>query len=236
MARLRTVGVLGGMGPEATILLQQKLLTRVRANDDADHIPLLIDMNPQVPSRITYLLDKTGDDPGPILTHMAQRLQAAGAEALVMPCNTAHCFAGAISNAVNIPLLNLIDLAVDHAASALGPGGRIGLLASPALHRTGLYDETLKKKGLTAVWPTSMDAMLAAIRAIKSGGDQLAIATDLTRISGELSDAGAEMQLVACSEFSIIAGHLPAEANAIDTIDLLADATARFSLNGQSPT
>ena len=54
---LRCIGILGGMGPEATILLQQKLVAAVTARDDADHIPLLIDMNPQVPSRISRLIE-----------------------------------------------------------------------------------------------------------------------------------------------------------------------------------
>jgi aspartate racemase len=57
---MRKIGVLGGMGPEATILFQQRLLKAVRAQDDQDHIPLLIDMNPQVPSRLAYVLDQTG--------------------------------------------------------------------------------------------------------------------------------------------------------------------------------
>mgnify|MGYP003676682578 CR=1 FL=1 len=61
------VGVLGGMGPEATILLQQRVLGTVNAQDDADHLPLLIDMNPQVPSRIAHLIEGTGEDPAPVL-------------------------------------------------------------------------------------------------------------------------------------------------------------------------
>jgi aspartate racemase len=73
------IGILGGMGPEATILLQSKLLTRVEARDDADHIPLLIDMNPQVPSRIAHLIDGTGPSPAPILEAMARPLASMGA-------------------------------------------------------------------------------------------------------------------------------------------------------------
>ncbi|MEH6740448.1 MAG: aspartate/glutamate racemase family protein, partial [Sulfitobacter sp.] len=91
----RTIGVLGGMGPEATILLQRKVLDAVLARDDSDHIPLVIDMNPRVPSRIAHLLEGTGEDPGPILAAMAERLQNAGCAALAMPCNTAHHYADA---------------------------------------------------------------------------------------------------------------------------------------------
>ena len=64
---MRRVGILGGMGPQATILLMQKVLDTVPAADDADHIPLLVDQNPQVPSRIRRLIEGTGDDPAPVL-------------------------------------------------------------------------------------------------------------------------------------------------------------------------
>ena len=87
---MRRVGILGGMGPQATILLMQKVLAAVPAQDDAGHIPLIVDQNPQVPSRIRRLIEGVGEDPGPVLADMARRLVAGGAEALAMPCNTAH--------------------------------------------------------------------------------------------------------------------------------------------------
>ena len=78
----------------------QKVLDAIPAVDDADHIPLLVDQNPQVPSRIRRLIEGTGEDPAPVLADMARRLVAGGAEALAMPCNTAHHYAPAIRSAV----------------------------------------------------------------------------------------------------------------------------------------
>ena len=77
---MKTVGILGGMGPEATILLMQKVMAAVPARDDADHVPLIVHQNPQVPSRIKALIEGTGEDPGPTLARMARDLQAAGAQ------------------------------------------------------------------------------------------------------------------------------------------------------------
>ncbi len=233
---MRTVGILGGMGPEATILLQRRLVERVPARDDKDHIPLLIDMNPQVPSRIAHLIDGTGIDPGLTLAAMARRLQAAGAVALAMPCNTAHHYAEAITAAVDIPLLNMVELAVNHAARTLGPGGRVGMLASPAVRHIGLFDKMLGELGLSAVWPAKDDHMLAAIRAIKVDGPTERARDTLRAASDELVAAGAGMQLVACSEFSIIADSVAAKAHAVDTIDLLVGAiveTAQGEADGQ---
>ena len=94
MTRLRRIGVLGGMGPEATVALLQRVQGGVLARDDADHVPLLVDLNPQVPSRIKHLIEKTGPNPGPVIADMAARLETAGAEALILPCNTAHHYSG----------------------------------------------------------------------------------------------------------------------------------------------
>ena len=75
----RRVGILGGMGPQATVLLMERLIAATPATDDADHIPLIVDQNPQVPSRIRHLIEGTGEDPAPTLAAMAGRLAAAGA-------------------------------------------------------------------------------------------------------------------------------------------------------------
>jgi aspartate racemase len=104
---MRTVGILGGIGPEATVLLMKRLLKAVEAHDDADHIPLIVHQNPGVPSRIRRLIEGTGEDPGPVLAQMARDLQAAGAEALAMPCNTAHAYAPEIMAATPLPFLDM---------------------------------------------------------------------------------------------------------------------------------
>jgi len=223
------------MGPEATILLQRKLLESVPARDDGDHVPLLIDMNPQVPSRITHLIEGTGKDPGPVLAAMARRLHVAGAVALAMPCNTAHHYAGAISGAVDIPLLNMVELAADHAAETLGSGGCVGILASPAIRRTRLFSKALEARGLKALWPRNEDPMLDAIRAIKADGPCTTARDVLLSASVELASAGAGLQFIACSEFSIIADSVAPDIRVVDTIDLLASAIVAFSRTGCLP-
>ncbi len=225
----RTIGVLGGMGPEATILLQRKVMDAVLANDDSDHIPLIIDMNPQVPSRIAHLIEETGEDPGPTLATMARRLQDAGCAALAMPCNTAHYYADAITDAVQIPLLNMIDLAAQHAAQKVGGGGCVGILASPAVRQTGLFERATEAYGISVIWPDRDTEMLTAIRLIKADGPAAEARDALTQASSELVTAGAELQFIACSEFSLIADSVAFGAQAVDTLDLLAQAIVDFS-------
>jgi aspartate racemase len=220
----KVVGILGGMGPEATILLQQRILATVTARDDADHIPLLIDMNPQVPSRIAHLIDVTGTDPAPTLAQMAQRLEAAGATALAMPCNTAHHYAPQIGAAVSIPLLNMVDRSVAHAAQSAPKGIGAGMLASPAVERTGVFDPALDRAGMNALWPEDTDRILDAIRSIKAHGPTPEARQILQGAADELAAKGAAVIFVACSEFSLLAPDLRAAVPVIDTVDVLARA------------
>ena len=221
---MRRVGILGGMGPEATILMQQRLLQAIPAQDDSDQIPLLIDMNPQVPSRIAHLIEGTGGDPAPVLAQMARRLETGGAEALAMPCNTAHSYAASITSAVEIPLLNMVTLSAERA----GPG-KVGILASPATRITGVFDTALAKVGATPVWLMDDAPLLHAIRIIKANGATVEARHILRAASEDLLASGAETQLVGCSEFSLIADATSAEARMIDTLDVLVDAVVAFA-------
>lgn len=218
------IGVIGGMGPEATVLFQQRLIKAVPARDDGDHIPLLIDMNPQIPSRLSRLLDGVGDDPAPVLAAMAQRLETMGAVALAMPCNTAHHYADAICAAVSIPLLHMPALAAAKAATLTPAGGKVGVLASPATDKIGLFRDVLAAHDLTPVYPADAARMLHAIRRLKSGQHDASDAAILNAAAAKVAAAGATCLLVGCSEFSMIReaadGHVPV----IDTLDVLVDA------------
>lgn len=224
------VGILGGMGPLATILVMQKVLAAVQAHDDADHIPLIVDQNPQVPSRLKHLIDGTGEDPGPVLAEMARRLVAGGAKALAMPCNTAHHYVPAIRAAVTVPFLDMIALSAAHAATLVGPGGQVGVLASPAVRKVGLFDEALAKHGLTGVYSQDEAAMLGAIRQIKAEGPQPAARQSLLLASNALAANGASVQLIACTEFSLIADSVAPEIRTFDTLDVLVRAIKTFAL------
>lgn len=228
---MRRVGILGGMGPQATILILQKVLNAIPARDDADHIPLIIDQNPQVPSRIAHLLEGAGDDPGPVLAAMARRLVAGGAEALAMPCNTAHHYAAQVRSAVSVPFLDMITLSVAHARQLAGPGGKVGILASPAVRKVGLFDGGLAALGLGALYARDEPAMLAAIRQIKAEGPMPAARATLQAASQDLADRGASVQMIACTEFSLIPEDLAPKVIGFDTLDLLVQAIKDFALN-----
>lgn len=227
---MRRVGILGGMGPEATVLLMQKIIAATPAQDDGDHVPLIVDQNPQVPSRIRHLIEGTGADPAPVLAAMARRLTEAGAEALAMPCNTAHHYAPAIRAATALPFLDMVALSVARAVTLAGAGGRVGLLASPAVRKVGLFDRALTAAGLAAAYPADEAALLAAIRRIKAEGPVPAAQDALSTASADLLAQGATVQMIACTEFSLIAYAVDPQVRAFDTLDCLVEAVVDFAI------
>ena len=224
---MRPVGILGGMGPEATILLMQKVLAAVPARDDADHVPLIVHQNPQVPSRIKALIDGQGEDPGPVLAQMARDLESAGAQALAMPCNTAHHYAPAVVAASGLPFLNMLDLT----AAALHDTGarRIGMLASPATRIAGVFDAPFTAQGLTAVTLPDDSGLLKIIRAVKAGDRGAESEAALLAEATSLLSAGADHLLVACTELSLLTHALPEGSDWLDSLDCLTDAIVTFA-------
>ncbi len=216
---MKPVGILGGMGPEATILLMQKVVAAVPAQDDADHVPLIVHQNPQVPSRIKALIEGTGADPMPVLMSMAQDLERAGAQALAMPCNTAHHYAMAVSHATSLPFLDMIKLTAAHLAAK--GAQKVGMLASPATRRVGVFDACFAAHDLTPVWATKEAGLLSIIKGVKAGHDTQSLAPALQAEAEDLIAKGADHLLVACTELSLMHSALPRDVACTDSLDCL---------------
>ncbi|MFN4129848.1 MAG: aspartate/glutamate racemase family protein [Paracoccaceae bacterium] len=218
---MKTVGILGGMGPEATILLMQRLLRAVPARDDADHIPLIVHQNPAVPSRIARLVDGVGDDPGPVLARMAHDLQAAGAKALAMPCNTAHAYAPRIIASTALRFSSRRAATV-----AALPLSRVGMLASPAVRLTGAFDAAFKSAGIEPIWPQDDGPVLALIRRVKAGDTGPGAMAEVARLAKEMAGQ-CDHLLIACTELSLLTGAI--DTPFTDSLDCLVSAIVQFS-------
>ena len=226
------LGVIGGMGPEATVLLMSRIIALTEASDDCDHIPMLVDNNTQVPSRIKAIIEKTGDDPSNTLITMAKELEGSGAKMLAMPCNTAHYYASTIQEAVNIPLLNMIDLTAERLSLEGLTNATVGILGSPALALTEVYDNAFSSHGLQAIYPENQQNMLNAIRLIKENSESADARQLLQNEAQKLILRGSERLVIACSEFSLISDCLPSIYPVIDSIDVLAKAVVDFVNQG----
>jgi len=221
----RVVGIIGGMGPEATLDLMRRVLLKTPAQEDQDHIHLIVESNPKIPSRIAHLIDGTGVDPTPELIRIAQNLQRAGAEALAIPCNTAHAYAHSIRRAVSIPLLDMVQLTVDQIAGSRRVA-RVGLLASSAVLATELYAKSFASHGIAVVHPARQDEVMSLIKAVKRGETGPESEAALARIALDLANQ-ADVLLVGCSELSVIAAGITAPF--VDSLDVQAQAIVSFA-------
>jgi aspartate racemase len=220
----RVVGIIGGMGPEATVDLMRRVIAKTPVRDDQDHIHLIVESNPKIPSRIAHLIDGTGPDPTPELMRIAANLQRAGADALAIPCNTAHAYADAIRRAVSIPLLDMVSLTVEEIASA--GHARVGLLASTAVHNTALYETAFSAHGIAALRPPRQEEVMALIKAVKRGDTGAQAQAALGHIALEMADR-ADVLLIGCSELSVIAAGIAVPF--VDSLDVLAQAVVSFA-------
>ncbi len=230
--RTLTIGILGGMGPAATVELMGRIVRQTPAEDDRDHLRMLVDNNPKVPSRIEAIIEGTGADPLPELRRMAQGLEAAGADFLIMACNTAHHYHAQIAATVTIPFLSIVEVTSRYVA-ARPQARRVGFLASPAVRRTGVFEKGFAELGRSLVYPDEEGsaALLDIIREVKRGLTGPAQAARFRRIADELA-LRADIALVACTELSMLPLPEIAGCEVVDTLDLLAGAAIARASGG----
>lgn len=218
----RTVGVLGGMGPEATVDFMSRVIRATPADKDQDHLRMLVDNNPHVPNRQDALL-RGGEDPGPVLASMARGLEAAGADFLVMPCNTAHAFRDAVAAAVEIPIVSIIDVTVE----ACGSATTVGVLATDGCIASGVFQEALAQRGKRAVLPDEAQtkALMRLIARIKAGDTGAGVADDMRELAQALVARGAEVIIAGCTEIPLVLDADMLEVALVSSTDALARAT-----------
>ncbi|NLW81563.1 MAG: aspartate/glutamate racemase family protein [Desulfovibrionales bacterium] len=227
--REKIVGILGGMGPESTVDLMNRVIKATTAKDDIDHIRMLVDNNPKVPSRIRALIEKTGESPLGCLQDMARRLEKWGVDFLAIPCNTAHYYHQGVQQAVSIPLLDMIGLSVNAITSEVPDLKTVGLLASSAVFDLGLYNERFADAGvrLMDMEPGEQGVVMSAIRKIKTSSYGPEVVEAIQNVVDNLARRGAQVILVACTELSIIGGQITPATRMFDAAQILAEAIVR---------
>lgn len=222
----KIAGVIGGMGPEATVDFMARVIAATPASTDQDHVRLLVDQNPKVPSRQDAQAGK-GEDPGPTLVAMAKGLEQAGADFLVMPCNAAHVFAEPVRNAVSIPFVSIIDVSVDACRQHEG----IGVLTTPGCLHAGLYQEALAAAGLAAVLPDDAEVteLMRLVAALKAGARDDSIARGMQSLAAALVDRGAQAIVAACTEIPLVLAPAMLEVPLVSSTDVLARATVAIA-------
>jgi aspartate racemase len=209
--RALILGVLGGMGPAATLEFLARLQAYTPVEREQDHIRVLADINPR---------GLEGGMGGATLAEMAGALRGAGAEVLAMPCNSAHAHADLIQRASGLPLIDMIDLGAEEARRS--GAMRAGVLgAKPALR---LYREYLAARamGIVTLSAESQDAFMATLDEIKGGELDEPQQQAMQAYAAELVRGGAEVLIAGCTEVPLVLEPQDVRVELVDPGDLLA--------------
>lgn len=228
----KVVGILGGMGPAATLDLVDKILRHTPAARDQDHLRILVDINPGVPDRVAAILG-SGEDPAPVMVEMARGLERMGAQLLAIACNTAHHYWQTVQDAVRVPVLHMIRETARYLAEMNSVPRSVGLLASTALIKVGLYQRVLREAGIATVLPgvSAQEHVMRVIWGVKGGEDPGRLQSMLQTAVEDLVARGAECLIAGCTEIPIVLRFVTDPGVPfVDASDVLARAIVREAL------
>lgn len=203
------VGVVGGVGPAATVDFMSKIVDATDANSDQEHIKLLVEHNPQIPDRTLNLV---GDGPDPTIALYAtcKKLERGGADVIAIPCNTAHAFTNSIQRHLDIAIVSILDETIAHIQNKHPNLKRIGILATTGTISSNLYQDGLKVMGLEPICPNSesqrivMDAIYGE-KGVKAGYIKGLCKDQITKVISSLKQYGAQGIILGCTELPLIA-------------------------------
>jgi aspartate racemase len=232
-----TIGVLGGMGPAATLDFMEKALKAGAGEREQDNVRLIVDCNPGVLDRNAALAGD-GPSPGPGLAAMARGLAAAGADFLVMACNAAHAWQGDIEAATSLTFVSIVEEACRWLAANGPPGRRIGLMAADACLNSGLYQNALAAAGLRALTPTPavLARFMQALYAFKAGDLGPEPRAAMRWCAQALVEDGAQVILAACTEVPLLIAAGDVAVPLVDATGILAQRAVDYARGEPLPT
>lgn len=221
MADRKTLGIIGGVGPLATAYFMEVIINMTEASTDQEHIDMVVFNHAEIPDRTEYILDHSKPDPAPMMCADAQRLEALGADVIATPCNTAHYFYDRLTDAVQIPVLNMIEetaLVLERMGA-----GKVGILATNGTIAAGLFQRALERRGIAAVVPSPenqqfvMDVIFDDVKA----GRPLEV-EKFRSIVDEMRLAGCDHVVLGCTELSVLKKEYSLGSYYVDALEVLA--------------
>lgn len=232
------LGVLGGMGPLATVDFLQKLVATTPAQRDQEHVPTVVWNVPQIPDR-QQAIASTGPSPLPQLLEAIEQLNRVGTTLLVMPCNTVHHWIAQLQPASHAPFLHIVDATLEALQRTHHPTQlkRVGLVATRGALRTRLYQDTLQQHGLEVLENTEAELdtlFMPGCYAIKRHALDEGAAL-IEAAAQALIDRGAQHLILACTEvpLALTHAHSPLLQHSTDPSQALADAVVQRWLAAQ---
>lgn len=218
---MKKLGIIGGLGPMATTYFLYLLTQMSRAEKDQEHMEILMHSKPSIPDRTRYILGLSQDNPVIQMAEVGRELKDMGAELLAVPCITAHYFHEELEREIGLKVLH----AVQETAEYLKQAGveKVGILATDGTVKSGLFDRVLSRYGIETVNPGEESQRLVMdliYRQIKSG--EKGNLDEFIRVGEELSAAGAQVNLLGCTELSLLKRDYMLPAGCLDVLEVLA--------------
>lgn len=219
----KILGVLGGLGPLATVYFMDLIVKMTEAKKDQEHISMIVLNHAAIPDRTEFILDASKPNPLPMMIEDAKKLQSAGADYVVMPCNTAHFFYEQIQHNIDIPMLNIIEETVKFARDEKNVK-KLGILATKGTVSAGSYQRMCEKYGIEWAIPSLQDeqSLMNIIYNQVKAGKEINISEFLKIIENMKAD-GCDAVTLGCTELSVINKDFAlGRDDVIDSLEVLA--------------
>ncbi len=225
---MKTVGVLGGMGPKATVYFNNMIIENTEAKCDQDHLNMIVSVHSSIPDRTAYLLGKSRENPIPYLIKDAKMLEQAGCDFLVLTCNTSHFGIDEIEKSVSIPIINMPK----EVCEIINKDDRIkkvGLMATIGTLKAKVYERYLKKEMFHASDEINNKVMDLIYNKVKVG--KKVSKEEFYNVLNLFLDNGCDVVIMGCTELSVIISdnHLENDEKIIDSMKILVDKTILYA-------
>lgn len=218
----KKLGVIGGMGPEATNFFYARLIARTKAERDQEHIDTIILSHASMPDRTQAILTGKKDDLLRAMTEDAHNLEMLGVSNIAIPCNTSHYFYDEIQAATKVPIIHMVEESIRHVKKNWPDTKRIGIMGTDGTIQAGTYHRACERYGIIPVQPgpeRQKDIMSLIYDDIKGGktGDR----NKFIRTYDELMEKGCDAIILACTEISVFKEFYQVPLNCVDAMDVL---------------
>lgn len=221
MEKKKTLGVLGGLGPMSSVYFYEMLTAHTLAERDQQHINILISSRADTPDRTDYITGRSAENPLPVMRAEVDKLAAAGAEIIAIPCNTAHYFYDGVAKASRIPIINIIEETVSF-CKYLGLS-KVGVLATEGTVLSGAYRAVLEREGIE--YMTCSDEDQTVVSDIIYGSVKQGKEPDIDKflaVADALTAHGCERIILGCTELSLLKRNCRLGIRFIDSLEVLA--------------
>lgn len=223
---MKTIGIMGGMGPLATVDLFQKIILATKAATDQEHIHILIDNDTAIPDRTAAILG-LGPDPVPEMIRAARRLKEQGADFLIVACNTAHFFLPEVEAQVKIPFINMLEETAAYCKKI--KVDKAGLLATPGIYRSGIYHRAFEKLGVGLMEPDDKQGEIVhqvIYEGVKAGKTDYNV-RQFRDVLRQMQADGADCFVLGCTEMPLAVKMYNIPGHFVDATQVLAEAAVR---------